>query len=308
MLNISDYVEGPFLDFKALSLDVFYAPFSSTADLLWTLAGLYAQLPLWLEILLPLLLVRYIVNHVLAGYQACLDLGQGGTPANWWGGWRIQRLLFCGRLANVFEAPHVPPGLKPYRGQLFGLPERQGERPTVIGCAPQRQINQKTSVETFDQHIENLEKIAATYPELLKTEISFLESHTTALKAKQTAKTDETPTTAEFGHEIGHPHRIDGSMHMILHPEDVKTVIEAKWGERHPIANTSWYWLKWFHRTKFDENGKPRRPPVPEYLCFIYAPRNEADMATIKRIIAAAAWFVTGEDKIEFPADENYEA
>jgi hypothetical protein len=140
-----------------------------------------------------------------------------------------------------------------------------------------------------------------------------LEPHTTALKAKQSAKTDKTPAIEEFGWEIGHPHESDGSMYVLLHPEDIKTIIEAKWGERHPIANTTWYWLNWFHRPGLAAGGKTRRPPVPEYLCFIYSPRNEEDMATIKRIIAAAASFVTGNESIVFPPDRpatpdpNYE-
>ena len=40
----------------------------------------------------------------------------------------------------------------------------------------------------------------------------------------------------------------------------------------------------------------PDRPPVPEYLCFIYAPRNDAERQVIETLLDAAIWFATGYD------------
>jgi len=46
-------------------------------------------------------------------------------------------------------------------------------------------------------------------------------------------------------------------MHMNLHPDDIKEVLEKGWGQRHPMA-----WKGWV------------RSPVPTTFTMIYAPRG----------------------------------
>ena len=41
------------------------------------------------------------------------------------------------------------------------------------------------------------------------------------------AEVTKPPRNEKFGHEIVHLHRIDGSLPLSLHPEDIRTVIEA---------------------------------------------------------------------------------
>ena len=230
-------------------------PFVGSYELFWAILGLRAKFFSFLAdgpwgLWFILLILLYVSAQ--ASYQRYLNLGKGGTPPNWWGWWRIKRLMFFGKLWNVLDPPNVKPDQEPYRGLLWDLPRREGERPTVKGCAPQRQVNYKTRSATFDLHIAHQIALAKAHPEVVKTETSFLESHTQALFALPSAYTEHKsrPTIKQFGYEIAHPHRIDGSLHMILHPEDVRTVIEAGWGERHPLANTRWYWLFYFNHIK----------------------------------------------------------
>lgn len=106
--------------------------------------------------------------------------------------------------------------------------------------------------------------------------------------------TNPNPDVAKFGYEIAHTHINDGSLHVVLHPEDVKTVIDSGWGERHPIARNSWYWQSYFNYWSEQTATRPRRPPVPKTHSFIYAPRTEAEMDVITEIIKAAIWWTTG--------------
>jgi hypothetical protein len=64
-------------------------------------------------------------------------------------------------------------------------------------------------------------------------------------------------------------------MHMTLHPADARVVLEAGWGERHPLARGGWF-------EKF----------VPEGFVMVYAPRGEEDVEVLVRIVQAGAWFV----------------
>lgn len=76
-----------------------------------------------------------------------------------------------------------------------------------------------------------------------------------------------------------HAHPSDGSLHMTLHPADAKTVLEAGWGERHPLARGGWC-----------------RRFVPKEFVLVYAPRDEAEIETVVKIVSAAVWWVAGID------------
>jgi hypothetical protein len=65
---------------------------------------------------------------------------------------------------------------------------------------------------------------------------------------------------------------------MTLHPADAKIVLEAGWGERHPLARGGWF-------ERF----------VPRDFVMIYSPMEECDLATIVQIIKAAVWNVSGD-------------
>jgi hypothetical protein len=86
-----------------------------------------------------------------------------------------------------------------------------------------------------------------------------------------------TPITRTCGGEVCHAHPSDGSLHMTLHPADAKLVIEAGWGERHPLAKGGWM-----------------RRFVPKEFIMVYAPRDELEVALVMEVVCAAAWWVSG--------------
>jgi hypothetical protein len=148
-------------------------------------------------------------------------------------------------------------------------------------------MNQRADPSVFDTLSKLLEDLAAEHPTQLRVGTSFLERHTTALFATP-HRPEVAPCHAVFGNEIAHPHKIDGGMHLIMHPDDVREVLESEWGERHPLARADWWWLFWF---VWLWGG---RPPVPEELVLIYAPRNKEEVEVVRKMVRAAAWWVTG--------------
>ena len=71
-------------------------------------------------------------------------------------------------------------------------------------------------------------------------------------------------------------------MHLNMHPADVKTVVEAGWGERHPFARENWWWNLICQ--------------VPARFTLLYGPRDEKELEVMKDVIKAAAWWMSGVD------------
>ena len=67
-------------------------------------------------------------------------------------------------------------------------------------------------------------------------------------------------------------------MHLTLHPADSRAVLEAGWGERHPLSR-----------------GGAFERFVPENFVMVYAPRDEEEIEMVVRLILAARWFVSGK-------------
>jgi len=81
-------------------------------------------------------------------------------------------------------------------------------------------------------------------------------------------------------------------MHMLLHPDDAKVVLDMGWGERHPLSKGGW--LKRF---------------VPKEFVMVYAPRNREELEVVCRIIEAAAFWISGESyQMVVEVDEKIEA
>lgn len=227
-------------------------------------------------------------------YLNFLKLGPGGTPPTPAG---YARLTFY-RLFTIrdpLQAPETNPNQLPSAGILAtkqlsdspnpsttdsttkratGLPYRPGPRPSVAGLAPQRQLNQAGPEPIYLALRRSIERLTATHPNKFVTATSCLEKHGFALFSKH-------PVNVCGNGEICHIHtHSDKSMHMNLHPDDIREVLEKGWGERHPMAWSTksspsssgkgkgsglWEWLGW----------PSVRSPVPETFTMIYAPRGE---------------------------------
>jgi hypothetical protein len=222
---------------------------------------------------LPLTLKLYLE------YLAYLALGPGGTPASLDGFLRVKLLgLFAVR--DPYKPRPVTGAVDRGSGYLrASLPVRSGPRPEVRGIAPQRQVTQKSDKIIFLKLATEIEHMAAT-SDTLSVGTSCFERHGTGLFFESSATTIVSHTRHKCKHEVCHVHGSDGSMHMTLHPSDAKLVLEAHWGERHPLSRGGRF-------EKF----------VPIDFVMVYSARDEVEVEVVLRIIKAAAWFVGGQNE-----------
>ncbi|KAH9865573.1 hypothetical protein J1614_009158 [Plenodomus biglobosus] len=222
-----------------------------------------------LTLALPLLTALYIHKD----YKAFLSLGPGGTPATPLGYLKIKLLsLVC--LRDPHRPIPIPSHFRPQQGYFHNdvLPRRLGEQPVVRGIAPQRQQTQKSDGKAYARLVEKIKGLAADSKNQLVERTSCFEKHSSGLFTT-------VPITRTCGGEICHAHPSDGSMHMTMHPADANLIMRKGWGERHPLARGGWC-----------------RRFVPREFMLVYAPRDEAEVDIVSRIIAAGVWWASGID------------
>ncbi|KAJ9142067.1 hypothetical protein NKR23_g7416 [Pleurostoma richardsiae] len=271
--------KGSSSDGLAINMVIRQDPFSITLDAsallalsLLLIAGMHFFQRLLLE---GLILAVPILLLIRNDYENFLRLGPGGTPPTPAGYARLTWYrLFT--LRDPFTPPPKDKDVSPSAGilQQQDLPYRPGPRPTVAGLAPQRQLNQAGSVPCFDATKRALGELAARDPNKFGTATSCLEKHGFALFARH-------PVNVCGNGEVCHIHNSDKSMHMNLHPDDIKEVLQKGWGQRHPMA-----WTGWVHT------------PVPSTFVMVYAPRDETDLRIVAKIIESAIWY-TLEERVD---------
>ncbi|KAI0135487.1 hypothetical protein F4814DRAFT_401427 [Daldinia grandis] len=220
-----------------------------------------------------LISVFTVVVFVHNDYHNYLKLGPGGTPATFAGYIRINwfKLWAC---RDPFTPLPADPDVQPAAGILRErpLPYRCGPRPKVVGIAPQRQVSQSGSRDCYLTLRRILESHGSNNPEEVGIGTSCFEKHGLALFSRY-------PFNKTCQGEICHVHSSDYSMHLNLHPDDAKEVIEKGWGQRHPL--TSQCFLKM---------------PVPKQFTMVYAPRSIDELDVVCQIIEAAGWWVRAKE------------
>lgn len=231
---------------------------------------------IYLVAVILLTLCIYLVHRDFCAFKA---LGPGGTPSNFAGYVKI-KLLSIFAIANPILPVEVPSSMQPQTGYLRHLPPRFGPRPTVEGIAPHRQTSQRPSPAAFNRLVQTVHEFADQHPASLKLGTSCLEKHGPGLFTLCPTPAVISRTGARnCSGEICHSHPSDGSTHLTLHPADAAILLEAGWGERHPLAKGGWL-------SRF----------VPGGFVMVYAPRDEAEMEVVKKVMEAAIWWVGGLD------------
>lgn len=224
--------------------------------------------------------VPWIIHN---DYENFISLGPGGTPSTFLGYLKITYLrLFA--LSNPYKPASFNEAIYPtsgyYQRAQSWLPNRNGPRPTIAGIAPQRQLDQPGCAKMYQALRTALEAVAEKHPEALRIGTSCFEKKGLALFAQK-------PINATCRGEICHVHHSDRSMHMNLHPDDAKVVLENGWGERHPLARGGWM-----------------KAYVPREFVMVYAPRDRAELDVVCRIIEAAGFWVCG-DRLELKVEKD---
>lgn len=149
---------------------------------------------------------------------------------------------------------------------LSSLPPRAGDRPRTGSFLPHLQLSQFSPPAVR----EALQRwMAATLEGTRpgRSGISVPDSWALHLTAPPA---DTAVLMPPHGTEFVHLHA-DGSLHLALHPDDQAVVLDAGWGERHPL----------YH---------PRRANA----LMVYAPRDEDEPALIQQVVAASHQYATG--------------
>ncbi len=148
------------------------------------------------------------------------------------------------------------------------LPPRAGGRPKIAPWpVPHRQADQRPPA-SFVPEIQRLTGEIAAEADDLRIATSRFERRGPAVFAA--APPTRAPWLRASRYEAGHVHASDGSLHLVLRPADAKAVIEAGWGERHPLAGVQPFGL-------------------PRFYLMIYGPRDEQELAIVRMLFRRAA-------------------
>jgi len=157
------------------------------------------------------------------------------------------------------------------------IPPREGERPEMVYGLPHRQLNQHPDPQMRERFKQRLAD-QRDFKDLGRREIKFTPSIWELTGAEAlivqgcTAATCSCALNRAKG-EFAHLHSHDGSMHMMLAPADVVTVIEKRWGDLFAVSGGLW--------------GR-----VPQVV-LVYAPRTGEEEEIVSRVLRASYNFAT---------------
>jgi hypothetical protein len=153
------------------------------------------------------------------------------------------------------------------------LPPRAGARPKIMHrTMPQRQHPEPIEPATRTTLQSLMRTIAAAHADLLEIKPSHTEGRSTdGLYARKELDTlNPLARDRILDHEIAHAHPADNSLHVWLSDVDARKVIESGWGQRFPLTFVKGGWT------------------------MVYAPRNQAELEVVERIVKAGVAWITG--------------
>ncbi|KAJ6090553.1 hypothetical protein N7486_009368 [Penicillium sp. IBT 16267x] len=238
-----------------------------------------------------------ILPALYRDYRTFRSYGAGGVPSNVFG-WLIVRAIFQPFMGEMFgteiyvQRVHALEGHGAGEAGFLDLAPEQvrsvKERP-VVGphAVPQRQLTQLPDEEIKDKLEAAFRAFGRRNHHLVKFQRSGQEAHADALFLSNHLPASDV-VKATNG-ELAHLHS-DGefSGHMILAPADCMKVIEAGWGQRHGFSG----------RTALSVLSFGTMNDIPAEFLMIYAPRNDAEIATFMQIVEAGIKYTTGHEDV----------
>lgn len=160
---------------------------------------------------------------------------------------------------------------------LGDLPARAGVRPSMVRGIPHRQLDQHPDTEArsaFRQRLSTVEDLH----DLAGDRLEFRRSLWELTGAEALVSRDLTPATCgpeliRTKGEFAHLHSHDGSLHLVMSPPDIATVIDSGWGELFAVSG----------------GLGGRIPPI----VLVYAPRTEAEADVVATILRGAYRYAT---------------
>lgn len=225
----------------------------------------------------------FIAGVVMAyrDYRAYVALGPHGLPGTFWGWYTQLRMAAKARKDTTVPAPYNLEEVGgPHDSESFlpktatgGLGWRPGNKaPQVPGfVAPQRQVTDIASPGMKKAMFAYLDALVAANGDALQTQTSVLEGPVPAMGlSEEVGEQDRPEVLRSTRGEMCHIHPPDGSTHLVMSLADQKRVIELGWGRRHRLSG----------------GGR-----LPWNYTFVYAPRNDDELAVWQSIVQAGARF-----------------
>lgn len=230
-----------------------------------------------------------IVPLAVRDYFIYLSYGPGGPPYNVVG-WLVANMLRPLSREQLSISPYhnTTLYLQDQPGHLpQSFPQRRGRSRPTIGPhpVPQRQLNQLPDAAIRQKLIARFHALGKVAQEKKLVEIkqSLLERHHSALFVSSSSQWH--PVAQQTRGEIAHVHaEKDGSVHVVLSPEDCKMVIQKGWGQRHAFSGVEML-------------QKMAGFSLPVNYILVYAPRDEEEVEISMMIVKAAVRFMTGSQE-----------
>ena len=213
------------------------------------------------------------VSWTVWDFEEWKAFGTGGTPATWAGYWRMTKVRIGRFMSSDSLRDPSPLASDGPRYLKTGLKAREGGRPRIMArTMPQRQRPDSIDVHAKQRVQTMMQTLAERHPKLLELRKSKTEGRTTdAVYAKADLATlNPRAKDPILDHEIAHAHPADHSLHVWLSQPDARTVIEAQWGERFPLAFVDPGWT------------------------MVYAPRTVEEVDLVEAIVRAGIAWITG--------------
>lgn len=237
------------------------------------------------SILVGSALITYILGFIKLDITPVLR-SKAGKPIHSVVQCAYEQLLRTLSVSDPTIPPSVPSSL-PSRGYLENLPARAGPRPTISGTSQPKQTTQLLCSDTEVKKPLQVRDVI-TVISARNSRTTYLGSSTFEVAGPVTmfACHRAFDETRYYG-EILRADRAGGLIECSLHPNDVKTVVEKGWGQRHPLSTR-------LASCFVTPGSKPG--PSPQSKVVLYAFRTQADLEVLERIIRAAVWWVGGVD------------
>lgn len=147
------------------------------------------------------------------------------------------------------------------------LPTRRGDRPRTTETNPHTQLDQQPADPAL---ITELARRLFELPGVVEEPSGISVPGARALILASGEPTGP-PEAFMIGREFAHLHPSpDDSLHAMLPPDFAQAAIEAGWAELHPVA---------------------RMGLLPPTAVMLYAPRDDAELATVARLVEASHAF-----------------
>jgi phospholipase/carboxylesterase len=181
--------------------------------------------------------------------------------------WLTARLHFVGHRTAPTAGPRRQVAWPTMPGGR--LPVRRGPHPSVSWNIPQQQVSDNAPSDLQERLFATVRELPGVHVAESRISVPGARALILDLPAED-ADAFLVPSTGEFAHL--HP-SYDGSLHLALPADLAADLVTRGWGRMHPWAGT-------------------RLSPG---LVMVYGPRDEAELVTVRSIVAASHAYATGE-------------